>query len=66
MEHIRHLPGALGDVALNGMGQRVHAGGGRQALGHGGHHVGVDHGHFGNVMGIHAHEFALFSTSVMT
>ena len=60
MEHVRHFPGALGDVAFNGVRQRVHAGGGRQALGHGGHHIRVHHGNFGNVVCIHTHEFALF------
>src|SRR5699024_1591153 len=34
-------------------------GGGGQPLGHGGHHVGIDHGHFGDVVGVHADELAL-------
>ena len=34
MEHIGNGAVALGDVALDGMGQGVHAGGGSEALGH--------------------------------
>ena len=35
---IEELPAvALGDVALDGVGQRIHTGGGGQTLGHGGH-----------------------------
>ena len=56
VEHIGKLPGALGDVALDGVGQGVHAGGGGEALGHGGHHVGVNNGHHGDVVGVHADE----------
>ena len=40
------------------VGERVHAGGGGEARGHGGHHVGVDHGDLGDVVGVHAHELA--------
>ena len=57
MEHIGDGAVALGDVALNGMG--VHTGGGGKALGHGSHHVGVNDGHFGDVVGVHADKFAL-------
>ena len=49
----------LGDVTLNGMGQRIHTGGGSQTLGHGGHHVGVDHSDLGDIIGVHADELAL-------
>src|SRR5699024_1291167 len=59
MEHIRDDAVALGDVALDGVGQSVHAGGGGQALGHGSHHVGVHHGDLGDVVGVHADELAL-------
>ena len=59
VEHVRELPGALGDVALDGVGQSVHAGGGGEALGHGGHHVGVNNGHHGDVVGVHADELAV-------
>ena len=61
VEHVRELPGALGDVALDGVGQGVHAGGGGEALGHGGHHVGVDDGHDGDVVGVDADELAASS-----
>ena len=47
MEHIGDDAVALGDVALDGVGQSVHAGGGSQTLGHGGHHIGVDHSDLG-------------------
>ena len=59
MEHVRELPGALGDVALDGVGQGVHAGGGSQALGHGGHHVRIDDSYHGDVVGVHADELAV-------
>ena len=49
----------LGDVTLNGMGQRIHTGGGSQTLGHGGHHVGVDHSDLGDIVSVHADELAL-------
>ena len=59
MEHIADGAVALGDVALNGMGQSIHTGGGGQALGHGGHHIGVHHGDLGDIVGVHADELAL-------
>ena len=58
VEHIGELPGALGGVALDGVGQSVHAGGSGQAGGHGSHHVGVDDGDLGGVVGVDAHELA--------
>src|SRR5699024_5029229 len=59
MEHVGNDAGALGDVPLNGVGQRVHAGGGGQTLGHRSHHVGVHHSDLGDVVGVHADELAL-------
>ena len=59
MEHIGDGAVALGDVALDGVGQSIHTGGGSQALGHGGHHIGVDHSDLGDVVGIDADELAL-------
>ena len=59
MEHIGDGAVALGDVALDGVGQSVHAGGGSQTLGHGGHHIGVNHSDLGDVVGIDADELAL-------
>ena len=59
MEHIGDDAVTLGDVTLNGMGQRIHTGGGSQTLGHGGHHVGVDHSDLGDIIGVHADELAL-------
>ncbi len=59
VEHIGHFPGGLGDVAFDGVGESVHAGGGGQAAGHGGHHVGVNDGDFGDVVGVDADELAL-------
>ena len=50
---------ALGDVTLDGVGQSVHTGGGGQALGHGGHHIGIDHSDLGDIVGVHADELAL-------
>ena len=58
VEHIGELPGALGGVALDGVGQSVHAGGSSQTGGHGSHHVGVDDGNLGGVVGVDAHELA--------
>ena len=59
MEHIGDGAVALGDIALDGVGQSVHTGGGGQALGHGGHHIGIDHSDFGDIVGVHADELAL-------
>ena len=59
MEHIGDGAVALGDVALDGVGQGVHAGSGGQALGHAGHHIGIDYGDLGDVVGVHADELAL-------
>ena len=59
MEHICHFPGCLGGVALNGVGQGIHTGGGGQPLGHGGHHIRVDDGDYGHIVGVNADEFSL-------
>ena len=59
MHHVGHLPGARGGVALDGVGKRVHAGGGGEALGHGVHHVRIDDGDLGDVVHVHADELAL-------
>ena len=59
MEHIRNDAVALGDVALNGVGQRVHARSGGQSLGHGSHHIRVHNGDLGDIVGIHADELPL-------
>ena len=59
MEHIGHLPGAGSGVALDGVGQGVHAGGSGEALGHGIHHVRVNHGHNGHIMGVYADKLPL-------
>ena len=59
MEHIGDGAVALGDIALDCVGQSIHTGSGGQALGHGGHHIGIDHGDLGDIVGIHADELAL-------
>ena len=58
VEHVGELPSALGGVALDGVGQSVHASRGGQAGGHGSHHIGVDDGDLGGVVGVDAHELA--------
>ena len=58
VEHVGELPGALGGVALDGVGQSVHAGGSGQAGRHRSHHVRIDDGDLGGVVGIDAHELA--------
>ena len=58
MEHVGELPRGLGGVALDGVRERVHAGGGGEARGHAGHHVRVDDGDLGRVIGVDAHELA--------
>ena len=58
VEHVGELPGALGGVALDGVGQSVHTSGSGQAGRHGSHHVGVDDGDLGGVVGVDAHELA--------
>ena len=50
---------ALGDVALDSVGQGVHAGSGGQTLGHAGHHIGVNDCDLGDVVGVNADELAL-------
>jgi len=59
MEHVAHLPGTLGDEALDGVGQSVHAGRGGEAPRHGGHHLRVDDRDLGDVVRVDADEFAL-------
>ena len=59
MEHVGDRAVALGDITLDGMGQCVHTGGSGQALGHGGHHIGVHHGDLRDIVGVHADELAL-------
>ena len=58
VEHVGELPGALGGVAFDGVGQGVHAGSGGEASRHRSHHVGVDDGDLGGVVGVDAHELA--------
>src|SRR5699024_6052308 len=58
VEHVGHLPGGLRGVALDGVGQGVHTGAGSEALGHGAHHLGVNNGADGHVVGVNADELA--------
>ena len=58
IERISQFPGSQGGVTLDGVGKGVHTGSGGQALGHGAHHVGVNHSHHGDVVRVHAHELA--------
>ena len=58
VEHVGELPGTLGGVALDGVGQSVHTSGSGQAGGHGSHHVRIDDGDLGGVVGVDAHELA--------
>ena len=58
VEHVRELPSTLGGVALDGVGQSVHTSGSGQAGGHGSHHVRIDDGNLGGVVGVDAHELA--------
>ena len=50
----------LGDVTLDGVGQGVHTGSGGQALGHAGHHIGVNDSDLRDIVGVNADELALF------
>ena len=59
MHHVGHLPRAGGGVALDGVGQRVHTGGGGQAFGHGVHHVRIDDGDLGDIIHVDTDELAL-------
>src|SRR5690606_7286908 len=54
-EHVAHRPRGLGDVTLDGVRERVHAGGGGEALGHRIHEFAVNNGQHGDVVGIDAH-----------
>ena len=58
VEHVGELPSALGGVALDGVGQSVHASGSGQAGRHGSHHVGIDDSNLGGIVGVDAHELA--------
>src|SRR5699024_9811952 len=60
VEHIGLFRGTLGDQSLNGMCQGVHAGGGGQAFGHRAHHISVNNGDLGDVVGVHTDKLALF------
>ena len=42
------------------MGQGIHTGSCCQSLGHGRHHLRINHCHYRDIMGIHAYEFTLF------
>ena len=57
VEHVGHLPGSLGGVALDSVSKSIHAGGGGEALGHGVHHLRVHNGHYGHVVGVNTDEF---------
>ena len=57
--HVAHHPCALGDVALYGMCQCVHAGSSREALGQRVHQFGVDDGNGRYVVGVYAHHLCL-------
>ena len=59
MEHIRHFPCALGDIAFDRMRQSVHTGGSRKPFGHRSHHFGIHHSHYGNIVHVYTHEFTL-------
>ena len=59
VQAVGQSPGSLGGVAFDGVGQSVHAGGSGQALGHGGHHVGVNNGDIGNIINVDADELTL-------
>ena len=59
VHHVRHRAGGLRYVALDRVGKRVHAGKRRKPLGHRRHHVGIDEGDDGDVVGIDADELAL-------
>ena len=59
VEHVAHFPCTLGDKTFNGVGQRVHTGGGGERRGHGGHHIGVDDGNLWDVVSVNADELAL-------
>ena len=53
-------PGALRGIALDGVCQSVHTGGGGQAAGHGGHHIRINDCHVRDIVGVHADEFTFF------
>ena len=57
-KHIRKFPRALGDVALDGVGECVHACRGGEAFGHGRHEFGVYDGEGGDVVGVDAHHLS--------
>ena len=60
MEHVGKFPCALGDVTFDCVGQRVHTCRCGKPFGHGAHHVGVDNCHYGDIVHVYAHHFAVF------
>ena len=59
MHHVRELPSALRDVALDGVNERIHAGRGAEFRRHRGDHVGIDDGNDQDVVRVGADEFAM-------
>ena len=59
MEHIGHLPGCLGGVTFDCMGQCIHTGGSSQTLRHRRHHLGIYHSDNRHIMRIYAYELTL-------
>ena len=59
IQNVCKLPGTLGGVAFNRVGQSIHSGGGSEALRHGGHHIRVDDSDIRDVVCIHTDKFPL-------
>ena len=59
VEHIRKLPSASGDVALDRVSERVHTGSRGKRSGHSRHHIGVNYRNDGNVVGVNTNELSL-------
>ena len=60
MEHIRKFPRSAGDVTLDRVRERVHAGRGCKPFGHRTHHIGVYYGDDGYIVHVYADHFSVF------
>ena len=59
IQAVRQSPCTLGGIAFDGVCQGIHTGGSSQALGHSGHHFGINDGNVRNIIDIDADELTL-------
>ena len=59
VQNVGKLPCSGCGIAFDGVGQSVHTCGSGQALGHGGHHIGIYDGDVGDIVRVYADELSL-------